>query len=483
MLTGGFATSQTPQNVGAKGTIVFNVKIAEDYTCSVPSGDKSVDQNDKLSNKAVIKGTILNNSTLQPLGPMQDDGAVEFKLLIGLLSKSIYARTDRFGSTTFNLPASTLFAPGDKITFRLKYDLRHGDIEKFSIQDFLPMPVFNLATQPISPPVSSCGVNVIPPTGFSCFGPLNTLLPIVPGIPVLTVNPPAGGNSVKFDYGTFDDPTSPPNGKVIDILFTLTIQNDPFVDGLFLTNQILSSENNSFNETTNEITIAQFLVAEPNLRIRKGVVAASNATGTFSPGVTPPYNNGFVPPITSTILSNPNAIHSDLSNVDAGDLVTFVIVVENLGSSPYGAFDIKISDTMPPGFVIPTLSPFLNLKVTDGSGLAITPGTPANFFTTGIDLPDPSPTAGSLAPFNLTGGKNIAVITYTLQVASQVACQMLLNTATIKNYSSTEPGGPNYAASGFGGPYSDITHSHDRETRDLQSFSSGPISHTLPAPM
>lgn len=446
-LTGGFATSLPPQNIGAKGTIAFNARIAEDYICSVPSGDQSVDQNDKLSNQATITGTILDNSTLLPIGQMTDDGAVAFRLLIGSLSKSIYARTDRFGNKTLNPSPGTVFAPGDLITFRLRYDLRHGDVEKFSIQDFLPMPVFDLNLQPIQGPPSSCFGAGTPPTGHYCFGPNNTL-PFVGGRPTLSF---PGGNSVRFDYNTFDDPTSlaPPN-NVIELLFTLTIQNDPFVDGLFLTNQIQSSETNSFNETTTEVTIGQFLVAEPNVRIRKGVVKTDNGFAQFSPAVTPAFP--FSAPITSTILANANAINSNLSNVDAGDSVTFVTVVENLGSSPYGAFDVKISDTPPTGFIqIGTFT------VTDGNlnPLSFT-GTPASFFTpAGIDLIDPSATAGSLGPFNLTNGKNIAVITYTLKMPFQVApCQAFINTTNIRNYSSTDMG-PNYASSGYGGPFTD----------------------------
>lgn len=452
-LTGGYATNNPPKDVRAEGAIIFNTKIAEDYCSVPPSGDKSVDQNDKLSNKATIKGTILNNSNLLPLGPMQDDGGVDFKLLIGLLSKSIYAHTDRSGVQTLNPPASKLFAPGDQITFRLKYDLRHGDIEKFSIQDFLAQPVLNASLLVVAP-LSPCGGN-LPAPGTACLGPLNTLSLPAPG---LTVNPPPvnpPSNSVKFDYGTFDDPASPPNGKMIDILFTLAIQNDPFVDGLFLANQILSSENNSFNDKTTEITAAQFKVAEPNLRIRKGVVATDNTGGAFSPGVTPAYNNGFSQWITSTVLSNANAIHSNLNNVDASDLVTFAVVVENLGSSPYGAFDVKVSDTMPPGFVVPGGG--ANLKVMDGTLPQIPfTGTAASFFTpAGIELTGDFLLAGALKPYDPISGKNIAVITYTLQVDSQVApCQTLANTATIRNYSSTEQG-PNYAASGYGGLYSD----------------------------
>jgi uncharacterized repeat protein (TIGR01451 family) len=448
-MTGGWALTN-PSPVPATGKINFITRIQEDYLCAVPSTDVSIDQNDKLFDRATINGTILNNSTLQPIATMQDDAAVEFKLLVGFLSKSVFAHTNRTGVQTLNPPATQLFAPGDLITFRLSYKLRHGDIEKFSIEDFLPLPVLKNATMATTP-LPSCGGN-IPAVDTACFqsGSLN-----LSGRPVVT-KPPV--NSLKFDYSSFDDPASP-TGKLIDVLLTLEIKNDPFVDGLFLTNQLLSSENNSFNETTNEVTIAQFKVAEPNVRIRKGAVWTDNSNGVFLPAATPTYNNGssnngFSVPITSTVLSSPTAIHSDLVNVDAGDSVTFAVVAENIGSSPYGAFDVRISDTLPVGFTTPSA-----ISVTDGYGIPLFyTGTTASFFTpAGIELTDPSLLAGALQAHSLTNGKNIAIVTYTAKIKAQVTpCQALANTATLANYSSTETG-PNYAPpnSTLGGPYTD----------------------------
>ena len=55
--------------------------------------------------------------------------------------------------------------------------------------------------------------------------------------------------------------------------------------------------------------------------------------------------------------------------VDAGDLVTFALVVENTGTSPRGAFDVLIQDSLPTGFVIPGIGANgINLRVTNGAG-------------------------------------------------------------------------------------------------------------------
>ena len=47
-------------------------------------------------------------------------------------------------------------------------------------------------------------------------------------------------------------------------------------------------------------------------------------------------------------------IDANIENVDAGDLVTFAIVIENTGPPPNGAFNVIVTDTLPAGFDIPS---------------------------------------------------------------------------------------------------------------------------------
>jgi uncharacterized repeat protein (TIGR01451 family) len=459
-MTGGMALS-TPSNVPAIGKITFYSRIQQDYMCPTLSGDFSVDQNDQLFNRATIKGTMLNNSTSQPIGPMQDDDQVDFRLLLGVPSKSVFAITNRMNVT---LPAnsSTLFAPGDKITFRLKYFLPHGDVEKLSLTDFFSIPIlktnlFSLSSLPMC--------SGVPAVNTACFqnGSLN--LPSKPSVSA----PPV--NSLKFDYGTFDYPTAsvPTSAQNIDVLLTLAIQPDPFVDGLTFMNQLMSQESNTFKEQAYQIAIAKFKVAEPKLNIRKAAIATDNACGQFSQPSGQSLCSGLPviwakPPLGATfslngvggnVVSNSLATWtpSSLANVDVGDLVTFAMIVENTGSSPYGAFDVKISDTIPPGFVIPGGG--ANLTVRRGDNAAITVLNPANFFSTGIELVDPSANSGALKANSPTSGQNIAVITYTLKIDPIAGtCANLSNTGKILNYSSIDQG-PNFAdpVTGVSGQY------------------------------
>ena len=56
--------------------------------------------------------------------------------------------------------------------------------------------------------------------------------------PIINFDSPA--NSVSFNYGQYHSTSSPVN--TIDLVFTVTVSNDPFTDGLYLTNQVRAAE-------------------------------------------------------------------------------------------------------------------------------------------------------------------------------------------------------------------------------------------------
>ena len=231
-----------------------------------------------------------------------------------------------------------------------------------------------------------------------------------PTLPTLTVSPATATNSLTFDYGTF--PNSINNApRKIDLLFTLTVTHAPFADGLFLTNEALECEDNTFGVTFCQVAIAQLHVQEPKLGISKGVVATNNPNGIFIPPLTagtpvgtPPNAScpRFTPLITSATL--PGFISSDLHDVDAGDWVTFAIAVENTGGAP--AYEIELRDIIP---VSATDTPscfepnFLKsaMCITDGAG------TPIPFTTTAGG--HGSLIIKLLAPL---AAQNIAIITF-----------------------------------------------------------------------
>lgn len=194
------------------------------------------------------------------------------------------------------------------------------------------------------------------------------------------------------------------------------------------------------------------------MEISKGVVAREEPRGDFSPlTVGPVVFNApgtvgarFAGTITSANLQT-NPVDSNLWGLPADDyggkLITFAIVLQNLNGEPVsneGVFDVRVWDTIPKGLSIPTTG--LNLYVTDGTG-AVIPFTDgaggafqdADLFTPGlgIELVDPGPTAGlgmggALDPYDANSGRNIAVITYDLQLNRGLPPGwLMINTATL----------------------------------------------------
>lgn len=457
-LIGGLVPDGGPANDGATtGTIVYRAIIQDAYSDTFPSGSPSLDNGDELSNAVVIDGDVLDNVTLTPTGFSEaDDSSAGLTIVGGQVFKSIYARNGVIGPVT-------QLAPGDTITYRIQFDLPTGDVESLLFQDYLPLPVL-YATE-VTAFIDTISA-AAPPAGSAKFGATDTFRTLSGIVPAVSSD--AVANLLQFDYGTYENPAN--TSATVDILFTVTVANDPFADGLYLTNQVRQSDHDTFNEAQQNDAIVQFQLTQPVLAVRKGVVAATNPARTFSPATVGPVAfsapGGGCPRFASTISSGGLAstpINSNVSNIDAGDVVSFAIVVNNTGSGLTGAFDVQVRDTLPAGFSVP--SGGLNLCVTDGSG-AIMPFSSlgAGLFDAGggLELTDPGPTAtpeGALDPYSASGGRNVLIITYDLQAdgpgdtAPVTPRQTLTNTATLFNYAGQE-GGPDHTATDLTDPAS-----------------------------
>ncbi|MGB7343551.1 MAG: isopeptide-forming domain-containing fimbrial protein [Pirellulaceae bacterium] len=432
------------------GQIVFRAIVQDDFTDDFPSGDSSIDEGDLLSNDISIDGRVLSYTNLAPQLTESDTSATEFVIVGGTLTKSIYAIN---GSTT--LPSPFRLTPGDEITYRVELTLPNSDIEGLRLDDYLPLPVLDSAEVTTFADTVSAA---IPAAGQAKFGPTDTFRALFGTTP--TLDPSAAQNRVSFVYGDFD--IDPSQSSKIDILFTVTASADQFADGLFLTNQVRRTQDSTNQGTLTNDAIVQIQLAQPVLNIKKGIVATTNTAGVYTPTTTGPVS--FSAPGTAgfrgsgTINSSgiaANPIDSDLSLVDAGDLVTFTIVVENTGSSRKGAYDVRVRDALPPGFQIPTGGAGLNLNVSDGTGAAIpttTIGTGLFDPSGGIELNDPGTTpdtgdgtdGGALDQYDPTDGRNLLIITYDLEVLpSANPNQLLTSDATLYNYASVETG-PDY---------------------------------------
>lgn len=430
VLQGGRAVA--PDAAAARGRITFSVTVRDVYKAT----SQPVLATDFIGDTGMISGDVLPNGNLAgpPTGTATDatDASVEFGE--STLAKSIYAIN---GSTAFTSPAR--IRAGDQVTFRIRQSFPSGDYRNFVIIDTLPLPLFRAET--LTNLTFNNTNSGVPATGAAQFGPSNSGAPLV-SLPSITVSPGSADNEITFTFPDNNDPTNTPT--TVDLLFTLTAIDAPYIDNLLFTNQADSRFRNTSGITVMQSRIVGLTVAGIRLNARKGVVAAGNPAGVLSPSPTTPPGVTVNPAnacaarlsgaVTSATLGA--FFDSNLTNVDAADSVTYAIVVENTGSGPQGAFDAAINDAIPAGA---TLTPG-SVCVNNGAGASI-PFTGS--FPGAITLTDPSDSQGALAqgvsyatgsPVVNTTGSNIAVITYTVTLDSTVAPRQVLdNTATLTN--------------------------------------------------
>lgn len=434
-LTGGLVPG-APAAGATSGTITFRTTIDSSYKCLDTA--HPVDSNDLLDNVVTISGDLLDRVTGVPTGQSESDGSSAYvRVVAPSLTKTVYARNGNHFDT------GPKFSAGDTITYDLQIYAPLTNVQQLALVDFLPLPALQVGTLSTS---LYTGPDAIPPAGFAKIGPADTYTAATGLSPTITKDPV--GNSISFHYGDYQATTgfSP---ALIDVLVTVPISNLPFADGLLLTNQARLQYDNSFAEASTADAIIPFTLTEPSLSIKKGAVAATNPSAIFAPATVGPAGA----PWTSGGLTSTNItatpIDSNVSGVDAGDLVTFATTVENTGSGLNGAFDVAVSDVVPAGFTVPSPG-VLDLQVHNGAGTALAytnVGGGAGLFDQGILLTDDtgaSPPQGSLAAYSATSGTNVAVITYKLQVASTVAAGSVnTNTAKLDGYAASE-GGPTF---------------------------------------
>ena len=281
---------------------------------------------------------MLNFTNLSGTGTFQADGsAATVTIATGELAKTIYAIN---GNTSITSPYQV--QAGDTVTYRLEYLLPTSTVDDFSLTDYLPLPVFDAttvttfdgtnATNTTAPAAGVAefgpGVAGAQPPGFTVpAGTVNytTIFPNPANDPAISSN--ASTNTVTFTFpGDLEDPQQ--RESLVDVLFTVKVLDNPFGDGLFLTNQAKSAEGNTDDYYSTADAIQQIDLTQPNLTMTKGVVSTNDTAGVFSPVTVGPVQfdaPGNIPstsaPFTGTISSPglaSNAVNSNLSNLCRG---------------------------------------------------------------------------------------------------------------------------------------------------------------------
>ena len=211
--------------------------------------------------------------------------------------------------------------PGDELTYRLRYRLPTSNFENLELVDYLPLPIFLVgdpdADGSAGPAwtfdnVKSTGVADVPDPGKVKLGPDDTFYdyrctsagPPATGTPPGCL-PPAPAlshdttsNWLRMYYGDFNDTRN--QETWVDLLFTVTVSDDPFADRLYLTNQVQATEGSTNAGTITSEEIVQIVLTQPVLRTTKGIIWTSNPSNVFEPEPDPPGPVTFLPNLPPT---------------------------------------------------------------------------------------------------------------------------------------------------------------------------------------
>ncbi|MAT41871.1 MAG: hypothetical protein CL609_05985 [Anaerolineaceae bacterium] len=439
------------------GTITYYASILENFTDVYPSGDPSVDQGDTLSNTVLVTGQLLDVSDLSSTANSElDNSASELSIARGSLTKSIYA----INGETPEEPAK--ITVGDEVTYRIQYQLQTNDIENLVFTDYFPLPIFNVGATWAFDDTKNTGVTDVPAPGTVKLGSADTFYELYrtdPDLDPITgfgITSDIAANSVRVSFGDFDS-SSDLNPKNIDLLFTVEVIDAQFADGLYFTNQAQVEESSTGLSPESASSIVQIQFTSPILTTSKSVVA-TDGNGTVTTDVmgviwSAPTTAGVYPGARwAGDIADIDSVSNNIINADAGDLVTFAIVIQNTGSGISGAFDIDILDSLDltyfeypePGDI------HLQIYYGDGSGPIAYVGSIDDFIddtsdaldaASGIRLVDPTPTEGVCQAHDPNSLNDTIVITYDLRLKSTVeAGEIYTNSGTIIHYAGQEGG-------------------------------------------
>jgi fimbrial isopeptide formation D2 family protein/uncharacterized repeat protein (TIGR01451 family) len=297
-------------------------------------------------------------------------------------------------------------SPGDVATYEVTAVVPSGDQAELALTDFLPPPMLSALEHGASGTVGVAGPVRFGPAHFDT-------------TQVVPWSASALDNSLEFIVPAFSRPAGP---ITVQFRFDFTVSAEPAEDGVALTNvATMVAEASGGTQSARATAAVPSLLGEPKLVITKGAIAVTGAPGAV---LSPALSSSCALPLSSPIDGK---CVSDVTGVDAGDSVTFRILVANTGRA--AAHRATIQDVLPAGLTVlgsPT--------VRNGNGVSL---AHSGTLATGLELTAPLP--GKLA----AAGTNVAVIDVVAIVGSIAATQTLTNQAEITSYRGTATG-PNF---------------------------------------
>ncbi|ADV61581.1 conserved repeat domain protein [Isosphaera pallida ATCC 43644] len=368
-------------------------------------------------------------------------------------------------------PSGFTLRQGDLATHRVRIELPTGRTNGLTIRLELPDLIhpgdgtsFDGRPAPFFEPIGSHGpLNA----GGVRFGPNDQWAERAGTVPQLDFEPTR--NTIHLHFPAWQPGTSNLNGPhdqplTIELLVPLRVANAPswWVDTQAWTlgvsaiqadgTALVSTRGTDAAAAEDSITALNTPAFDPP-RLWLGAVAVNSPGFLTSPppvSFTPPgsVGNRFSATLSSQSLTV-NPLVASAQRIGRGNLVTLALAVENIANVGDGLFETLVRVERPAGTEIPTTGPGLNLRVVDGTGAAIPFVAVGNGLfdpNGGLRLLDPGPTAGAGANgavdrFNLTSGRNIAVILFDLAIAQDAPLGVpLVMRGILEDYAETAGG-------------------------------------------
>ncbi|MFK8042274.1 hypothetical protein [Congregibacter sp.] len=306
---------------GAQGSLTYETTILDTYA----NGDPVLAA-DGFDNSATLTYGLTEG------GSGANDSTIEAAVQPNVPDKTIFSPN----------PVPPVLEPGDEVVFELSLSIPAGNTDNVTFVDFLPRPVFTVADF-----VEANDLSILPP-----FASLNP-----------TVTTQASNNSIRMEFGNVATTIA----TTLRVRLTARIVGTPFADSLFLTNLLETNYDTTDGRTITDLQAVGGTIGAPSLTITKGVIATDNSDAIIVPA--PPAD-----PSTETA-------ESDVNGVDAFDEITYLLTVENVGTTP--AYNVTFDE--PVVSLLACTEPTLG-DVVDGNGNVL-PFTGS--LTTGIVLDDP----------------------------------------------------------------------------------------------
>lgn len=355
-------------NRGTSITLTYDAQVRQDYQ----NTNEPVLSSDSLPNTVDMEYSLVQGAASCNNGSGASVGIIPVDLTKEIINPQPF------------------YVPGEVVQFRLTKQVPAGDTSAIRFEDYLPLPVFDVTDVDLT-----FGNDIV-------YGPADTA-----GLTPTSISINAAQNALFIDWPDLSSTT----GETIQVDLFVTVTDDPFADGLFLTNILLARSENTPGSVAVGTGPVNFNVGAPSMRVTKGVLA-TDGNGTISP-----------PPASQPV-------DGDLVDADAGDRITYRITAENIGSAQ--AFDVTILDTGAPELTGCTL-----ISVTNGNGA---PLASSGSLAGGLQLTDPLAASGGSGP---PYGADTALVTLECTVIGTVApSTTIVNTARLGW--ASRPGAPGF---------------------------------------